>query len=1421
MSPVIRAVRPGHRVGDGAMLPGTRRLVTTLRQLVLLVVAVSWAMAVGGCKKQADDDEGVHEATGGTGFDDSGNPACEPLGAFRCNSSVPEQLEVCDPTTRAGWRYVETCGSAELCDAELGRCQTCEPGSFRCDAWRLQACAADGSGWSLLNECESAELCDSRNVQCAECLPGSGYCDGQMLLSCNRTQDGFTRRDCGSKDNCSVTSMSCRRCIPGEYQCSLEKLEVCTDARTWEEVDSCETPQLCELTYQKLLADPSAAPECEAAACEPGEYTCGEGDGRQLFGCPPSQAEWQLLQVCDTADRCNAESGQCDDGPCLPGERQCDGIALQVCSSSGTAWETVKTCASEEQCNVNAGDCVACDPGDVQCSGRLLQDCSEDREWVTRQSCASASLCTLNAADPAESFCAPPECGQPGEAYRCDQEELQICGADLVWEPAQQCASAALCNAMDGRCNPPGCQAKGYHRCQNNILEVCPGDLTGWTIVEECAVGTTCDLSTLSCTEECPETPYRCNGALPEHCVEHSDGSIEWQVASAPCATQGLCWASEDGAGCNLPVCGGFLSDYRCNPEDPSLVERCATGRTGWELALTCMDGSFCDPGPDSDGPGQCDICNPNDFSCDDGELTQCDPAGQSSRFLEHCGNASRCVDPADGSQGYCLRCDEGQTQCNGTNLDTCSDNRRGWVPAEECDPASGCHDNPGSSDYCNVCSVPGETQCEDSSTLRTCTPEQDKWDTSQDCAFGCQDDRFSDYCRECTPNSAQCSTSSSTRRRVCSDMGLWQDFNTCPGGSECFEAGDADYCGSCEPGSTLCVTSTQLQTCGTDGRPGPTTDCDGATPLCLGASNSCVECSPGSAECTPSGRRTCGADGTWTATNCASGQVCLEGSCVECAPGAERCTGSIGGGREVCSASGVWETRNCTSAASAFCFEGRCSECGSSSGPRCTGSNLSEREVCVDGDWTSADCAADEVCIAGECEECDPSAGAECTGPAGSAGRRICQGGDWVDMDCAGATPVCVGGDCRCEPDATRCSAASGKRQRCAGGVWVDDDCESGVCVDGACAQCASDDDCPSAYFPLCEFGTCVCDVGDERCVGAAHQLCMPAASGNQWTADTCPAATPVCSNDACVCSDGSTRCQDGTLQTCIMGAFTDSPGTDCTICTDNDDCEAPAAPICSDGVCAPCSTVPDNCVDSVCVLGICAECSATNITHCEPGQVCSSGGVCVPCSSGNPCGAGLFCVGGSCQVGDCESDEQRCDEGGVHQICTDGAWQDDPCDNPQPVCGSGGVCEPCTASSQCDGGVCSQGSCTAAECSDNETRCAGADYQVCDAGTWTEQACTDATPVCDPAVGCVECVGNDDCDLATPICFDRSCVECESGTERCAGTAHELCVAGAWATAPCDSGQVCDISSGTCVDDVSGDGGGSSGGAGPDQEE
>jgi hypothetical protein len=412
---------------------------------------------------------------------------CSP-GSYRCDPNAGQRLQICDPLTSAGWGTVDTCESVEACDPGIGRCRVCTPGEHRCNSWQLQECNQAGTDWVLLEECSAPEKCDSRTVQCSTCIAGEAYCSGATLLSCNANRDGYVATECESSDECNIASMSCRACVPGELQCNMQSLVRCSDGQTWEPVEDCVSPALCEASLQRHLDDPAAPVECAAPACQPGSFECAEHDARTLRGCPPDGSGYRTIGICANAEACDATNGQCLALTCSPGSYQCSGTALQLCARDGMKWETLENCETAGLCNTTARGCVACEPGTLQCSANELHRCTEDASWESLEVCASTALCDIGSEMGQLGRCMAPACGS-GE-YRCAEDQLEVCNTERSgFTTVETCDSADACNAIDGRCDVLACESAGAHRCRGEFLERCADDRRAWETVATCEAG--------------------------------------------------------------------------------------------------------------------------------------------------------------------------------------------------------------------------------------------------------------------------------------------------------------------------------------------------------------------------------------------------------------------------------------------------------------------------------------------------------------------------------------------------------------------------------------------------------------------------------------------------------------------------------------------------------------------------------------------------------------------------------------------------------------------------------------------------------------------------------------------------------------------------------------------------------------------
>ncbi len=119
---------------------------------------------------------------------------------------------------------------------------------------------------------------------------------------------------------------------------------------------------------------------------------------------------------------------------------------------------------------------LICDPGELRCSGNLLQRCNlAGTGWETIQNCTWGCNSTLLKCNPQPFIC------NPGE-LKCEDNRLLECnGTD--WLLKEECEWG--CNSTLLKCNPqPFICEPGERRCRNNTVEECNG--TAWVQIEVC-----------------------------------------------------------------------------------------------------------------------------------------------------------------------------------------------------------------------------------------------------------------------------------------------------------------------------------------------------------------------------------------------------------------------------------------------------------------------------------------------------------------------------------------------------------------------------------------------------------------------------------------------------------------------------------------------------------------------------------------------------------------------------------------------------------------------------------------------------------------------------------------------------------------------------------------------------------------------
>ena len=362
-----------------------------------------------------------------------------------------------------------------------------------------------------------------------------------------------------------------RLCDTGQTRCLGGLLEECdADFGNWKVVDSCATPDLCELG-RTTLGTSCAPPRCAAA-----DRVC---DGQTLRACNTGQTGWTDAQVCAETERCDPRLG-CTALPCTFGEERCNGGRIEVCQPPAGAFVPTSDapCATAQLCSDSPDGGVGCSEpvcaaGQFRCEGTLLQRCSDGRDaWVDFQRCATPELCD---ATRGAQGCETPSC--EAGTRSCVGDTLMQCRATREGsDPVANCVSAGGCDPMALECRDP-CIVGGA-RCSGAALQTCNDPLIGWQSLT-CVSADLCNAAARRCDPPvCAAADRGCRGAQPQRCAAGRNALVDF---GAPCASAALC---NPGTGtCTPPACNAGATD--CDGRDVLLV--CNADRTGFD-AIEC-----------------------------------------------------------------------------------------------------------------------------------------------------------------------------------------------------------------------------------------------------------------------------------------------------------------------------------------------------------------------------------------------------------------------------------------------------------------------------------------------------------------------------------------------------------------------------------------------------------------------------------------------------------------------------------------------------------------------------------------------------------------------------------------------------------------------------------------------------------------
>lgn len=509
---------------------------------------------------------------------------------------------------------------------------------------------------------------------------------------------------------------------------------------------------------------------------------------------------------------------------CEPGQVRCSGSLVQACVRSSVdapVWLTVSDCMQEALCVAEPDPhCLArpCIAGETSCEGATPRVCNSAEDgWDTLAACQSAAHCSINRADCAGSApcCLEAPCAA-GE-MRCNQGQMQRCNqTETAWDDVQTCDSADLClaglSACGGTgagcaCEPPAC-ATNETRCTGSTLEQCNAGRNGWESVDICA------------------TPELCE------------------------AGRGLGLAE-----CQPPACAA--GDHLCTAE--GVLLGCRTDRLDYVEQEACIGPQFCNAGVGVCEPAACD---PGQQRCNGAQVEECLEDRTGFRPVgEPCATAALCND-ADGSNAFCEppACGVNQFNCFGSaQLQRCNDDRTRFEPfGPPCLRPDLCSAQRGRCDFC----VPGRQECTpELDASRSCSLTGNSFGPETFCPLGC--DGPLGQCRTCQAGSYRCNGNFLER---CLDERSFTPLNRA---TDCSSAGQQV---SCINGQLL------------------TTNC--GAPACNFTRALCNECTGTQRVCAGGGFRQCNGGVFGPTQACGSGLNCSGAGNCTCDPGTLRCQG-------------------------------------------------------------------------------------------------------------------------------------------------------------------------------------------------------------------------------------------------------------------------------------------------------------------------------------------------------------------------------------------------------------------------------------------------------------------------------------------------------------------------------------------------
>jgi hypothetical protein len=218
----------------------------------------------------------------------------------------------------------------------------CKPGTFSCsgaDGSELRKCSADGSASYPVETCATG-TCNADMGTCGGCTPGSLFCVGQQLNSCDGAGNPSPKgAPCGAATICNPSGAgSCDKCIPGSYSCVGANLKQCNATGTGSvSKATCDSSVLCARSI--FLG------YCAKPVCNPKDVRCS---GNLAQVCNAQQDGWDLMDACASAALCM--NGACLPPTCAEGEKRCTDNNFEICNKDRNGFDSTPCAAPTAIC---------------------------------------------------------------------------------------------------------------------------------------------------------------------------------------------------------------------------------------------------------------------------------------------------------------------------------------------------------------------------------------------------------------------------------------------------------------------------------------------------------------------------------------------------------------------------------------------------------------------------------------------------------------------------------------------------------------------------------------------------------------------------------------------------------------------------------------------------------------------------------------------------------------------------------------------------------------------------------------------------------------------------------------------------------------------------------------------------------------